>query len=141
VAAATPGRQPHQPRSPRRPPRRSIASSGRESRPGARAHSSARRQPRAAARVWCSGTRALAPFPGARGGYHGLQSATARRQHLRPARRGLMVGTSTALLLRLYPDAAVVRARRLQLQAMRLSVFGWTGARALRGSAQCPLRS
>jgi hypothetical protein len=56
-------------------------------------------------------------------GYQGLQLATGRSQHLRPARRGLMVGTSTALLLRLYPDATIVRERRLRLQAMRRSVF------------------
>jgi hypothetical protein len=56
-------------------------------------------------------------------GYHGFLQAKARSQHLGPARRALMVGRSDMLMTRLYPDASVVRQRRVMLQAMRLSVF------------------
>jgi uncharacterized membrane protein len=58
--------------------------------------------------------------------YNGLQAsriAAARSDSIRIGRRGLITGRSDALLLRLYPDAATVRERRVILQTLRLSIF------------------
>jgi len=52
-----------------------------------------------------------------------LVSATARSESLRLGRRGLIVGQSDALMLRLYPDAALIRQRRAILRMLRMSVF------------------
>lgn len=56
-------------------------------------------------------------------GLYGFKFAAARSADLRPARVGLIVGRSAPLLLRLYPDLAVIQQRRVILLRLRTSVF------------------
>ena len=56
-------------------------------------------------------------------GAAGRAGAAARSEHLRIARRGLINGQSDAMLLRLYPDLAVIKQRRAILRMLRVSVF------------------
>jgi hypothetical protein len=53
----------------------------------------------------------------------GQAQAAARSEYLRIARRGLINGQSDAMLLRLYPDVAVIKERRAILRMLRVSVF------------------
>ena len=56
-------------------------------------------------------------------GQVGVYYASGRTETLRLARRGLIVGRSTTLLLMLYPNLDVIRERRAVLLRLHLSVF------------------
>ncbi len=59
-------------------------------------------------------------------GAYGYRIAAAHSAYKRIARRGLIIGRSDALLLRLYPDVTLIRQRRATLIRFRTSVFRHT---------------